>query len=196
MPVAGGVAEGGTPESSLPPGPGPEVDAEADGSALLVDDSGTIVLLDSATLPAETVDASDSGTCPANSYRCAATGECVTVCGGCAGTPIRCAATGMCVDACTSCTGRTFECWACSSSNSTVLAKITCEPSPDTCYSAGTTRCNCGLLRGCYGSEQVCLGNGFSGFYCRGCGEPSTDGQRCVGSGQAQTCKSSTRVCN
>lgn len=194
MPVATGVADGGTGEGSLPPGSGPEVDAETDGAGLLVDDSGTIVLLDSGALPVETVDAGNSAVCPANSYRCGATGECVNVCGGCPGAPIRCATTGTCVGKCATCAGRAFECWACSSTNGTTLAKVACEPTPDACYSAGTTRCNCGVLGGCYGSEQVCLGNVFSGYYCRGCGESFTDGQRCIGNNQ--TCKSSTRACN
>lgn len=195
MPAAAGVDETGTGET----GAGPAADGDADGGidgAPFFDEGGTIVLLDSATLPAEEVDAGDSGACPVDSYRCAATGACVTVCGGCPGASLRCAASGTCVDACTGCAGRTFECWACSSSNDAVLAKITCEPSPDTCYGAGFARCDCARLGGCYGSEQICLGNSFVGYACRGCGEPETNGRRCVGSGPTRRCNTGTRTCN
>lgn len=192
MPVPSAASEAGGGEASLPQ---PGADGESD-APLLSDDGGSIVLLDSATLPPEVVDAGDSGVCPPESYRCAATGECVRVCGGCAGAPLRCAATGTCVAHCTACAGRAFECWACSSTNDVSLAKITCEPGPETCYGAGFGRCNCGRLGGCYGSEQICLGNGFIGYDCRGCGEADTNGRRCVGSGQPQTCNATTRVCN
>jgi hypothetical protein len=190
--VGAALPEGGGREATI----GTEPDGALGDAGELFDDGGNVVLLDSATLPVETVDAGDSGTCPANSYRCAATGECVTVCAGCAGAPLRCAASSTCVDKCTGCTGRTFECWACASNNDVSLAKVTCEPSGDTCYGNGFTRCNCGRLGGCYGSEQICLGSYFSGYFCRGCGESDTNGRRCVGSGQPQYCTAATRTCN
>lgn len=181
-----------TTEAGTDEGGEPGRDAGADAP---LDDGGSTVLLDAAgTIPNEIGDAAVEGGCAANTYLCAATNTCVTLCGGCTGARYRCANTATCVAGCGACGDRGFECTACSGATGTTLTKLTCEATAADCYTGGAGHCNCGALGGCYSAQQVCSYRGGLYSDCRTCGEPDTTNERCVGAGNAK-CNPGLKMC-